>query len=103
MKTREEVIEYVNKVGHTKEAILKIAGFLIGHNLKEVDEVLKWKIGEGTFDEFYDWFTSEPEALKEVFMPILETLLRSANEKEKSVLTNDDLNKTVVKGFLFFF
>ena len=46
MKTKEQVISYVLKNGHTNEAISKITGFLIGAGLKDNDEKIKFKVGD---------------------------------------------------------
>lgn len=59
MKTKEQVKEFLLNRGFTRHATNKIMGFLIGAGIKEEAEVFAHKIGDGTFEDFYAWFTSE--------------------------------------------
>ena len=61
MKTKEQVKEFLLNRGFTRNATNKIMGFLIGAGVKDEAEVFAHKIGDGTFEDFYVWFTSEQE------------------------------------------
>lgn len=58
-KNKNEVLEYLEKNGHNERAIEKITGFMIGNNLKKNNEVIRFRIGNGTWDDFYDWYRGE--------------------------------------------
>ena len=61
MKTKEQVFAHLKSCGYKKSEISKIMGFLIGAGVKDEAEVFAHKIGDGTFEDFYVWFTSEQE------------------------------------------
>lgn len=66
MKTKEEVIQHlVECEGYTTDARTKISGFLIGNGMKEPKEGLLIKKGVLDWQDFYDWFTYEPEEEEE--------------------------------------
>lgn len=56
MKTKEQVLQHLMEVGYTKKAINRIMGFLIGKDLKTMDEVIEYKKGEEIFEYFMNWF-----------------------------------------------
>lgn len=63
MKTKEQVQNYLMTTGVRPHEVSKIMGFLIGANIKDQDEIVPYKIGDGTFEKFYEWFQNEePEA-----------------------------------------
>jgi hypothetical protein len=61
MKTKDQVQEKLLTKGFSEEAVDKIMGFLIGAGLKEVDEKFSYRRGNGTWMEFYDWYTSDDD------------------------------------------
>lgn len=64
MKTKEQVLQHLMEVGYTKKAINKIMGFLIGKDLKTIDEQITYKIGENNFEYFMNWFGCNCENIK---------------------------------------
>lgn len=66
MKTKEQVLKHLMEVGYTKKAINRIMGFLIGKDLKTMDEVIEYKKGEESFEYFMNWFNSEEKKVKKI-------------------------------------
>lgn len=56
MRSKQEIIDYLQKQGFTSEALSKIMGFLIGCRIKTKDETFYCKLGDSDFEVFYDWF-----------------------------------------------
>ena len=56
MKTLEEVKKHCFKNGYSKEAMFKICGWLVAKGLKEAKEVVRYKVGNLTFEDFLEWF-----------------------------------------------
>lgn len=82
MKTREQVLKHLMEVGYTKGAIGKIMGFLIGKDLKAIDEQITYKKGEESFEYFMNWFNSEEKKVKKT--------KREAYEEIAGFLTNNE-------------
>lgn len=61
MKTKEEIIEHLQKVGYTAHTISKITGWMIGAGLKEPNEIIKYKKGLNEFDSFWAWLNDESD------------------------------------------
>lgn len=64
MKTKNQVVEHLKAVGYSRVAINKIMGFLIGNGQKEIHEVMEFLPGEGTFEDFINWYQSEVEEVE---------------------------------------
>lgn len=64
MKTKEKVLKHLMEVGYTKKAINRIMGFLIGKDLKAIDEQITYKKGENNFEYFMNWFGCNRENIK---------------------------------------
>lgn len=64
MKTKEQVLQHLTEVGYTKKAINRIIGFLIGKDLKAMDEQITYKKGEMSFENFMLWFDCNCENIK---------------------------------------
>lgn len=92
MKTREKIIDHIKNVGYGKKAMREICAFLIGKGIKSKDEKFIFKVGEKSFDEFYDWFISEgkydKDDLLNIYFPNLEEaideLLNSVKHNKES-------------------
>lgn len=56
MKTREEVLLHLSLNGYTNDAIGRICGFLVARELKTLNEVIKYKKGDKSFEDFYRWY-----------------------------------------------
>lgn len=65
MKTKSEVLDHLLKNGYNKKAISKIAGFMVGKELKEPNEIIQVQKGELTFDDFLNWFNSIDKDVKD--------------------------------------
>lgn len=97
MKTKEQVLQHLMEVGYTKKAINRIMGFLIGKDLKTIDEQITYKKGEETFEYFMNWFNSEEKKVKksklEAYKEIVDFLM--SNVKDVPVYwlgyLNDDI------------
>jgi hypothetical protein len=59
MRTKEEIINHVHYVGYGKKAMKEICAFMVGAGLKEKAEVIQFKIGEGSFNDFYEWYETK--------------------------------------------
>lgn len=59
MKTKEQVFSHLKNCGYKKSEISKIMGFLIGNGTKAAKEPVRYLRGDGTFDDFLDWYQSE--------------------------------------------
>lgn len=117
MKTKEQVLKHLMEVGYTKKAINRIMGFLIGKDLKTIDEHITYKKGEESFEYFMNWFNSEEKKVKksklEAYKEIVDFLknnvkdaplywLEYLNDDIKTLQVNDLLNnkaKTVLDDF----
>jgi hypothetical protein len=55
-KTIEDVRLHCMDNGYTKEDMGKICSFLYGKGLKHRKETIRFLVGDGTFDDFMDWF-----------------------------------------------
>lgn len=56
MKTKDEVLSHLLENGYNEQEIEKIMGFMIGKDLKGFDEIVKYKKGTLSFDDFWNWF-----------------------------------------------
>lgn len=62
MKTKDEILDHLLKNGYSEQAMAKIAGFMIGKGLKTNDEIVLYKKGYLTFDDFWHWLVSEDKS-----------------------------------------
>lgn len=123
MKTKEQVLKHLKEVGYSKRAINKIMGFLIGKDMKAVDEQITYKKGENTFEDFMIWFDTNWENIEvkktklEAYKEIVDFLMSNVkdvplywleylNEDIKTLqickIANEELNnkaKTVLDDF----
>lgn len=53
--TRKDLLDHIAECGHDDNSILKICGWAVAKGLKDADEPLKFKLGDGTFSEFLKW------------------------------------------------
>lgn len=53
---KQKILEILENVGFTKNAITKIAGFLIGAGIKKPNEKVLIKVGDKDFDVFYELY-----------------------------------------------
>ena len=56
MKTREEVLKHLLENGYSEEGIGRILGFMVARELKPLDEKVKYKKGDRSFEDFYKWY-----------------------------------------------
>lgn len=89
MKTKNQVVEHLKAVGYSRLAINKIMGFLIGNGQKEIYEVMEFLPGEGTFDDFINWYQSETEEV-EPECPVCKAFRHLFSAMDMAV-NNDDL------------
>jgi hypothetical protein len=61
MKTLNEVKKHCSKNGYEKSAMFKICGWLVAKGIKNEKEIIRYKVGDGTFSDFVEWFESEDE------------------------------------------
>jgi hypothetical protein len=66
MKTKEQVLEHLAGNGYAPYASEKVMGFLLGNGIIEKKEVVTFRKGNLLFDDFYEWFNKEGEAVVEV-------------------------------------
>jgi hypothetical protein len=87
MRKREEVEKHLKSTGYSKNAVNRILAFLVGAGVKEFDEQMIVKYGDGTWAEFYEWWQNENECDDCVFCDLMDYLCeqhnKSTNEDEK--------------------
>lgn len=90
MRTKEEVEKHLKETGHSKNAINRILAFLVGAGVKEFDEQMMVKYGDGTWAEFYEWWNNDDECEDCVFCDLMNYLCeqhnKSTNEEEKELI-----------------
>lgn len=62
-KTITEIKKHCVENGYCEKARTQICAFLVGAGLKGTQDVLKFKIGAKTFDDFVKWYNTETEDL----------------------------------------
>lgn len=62
-KTIQDVKKHCVDNGYSEKARTQICAFLVGAELKGTQDVLKFKIGEKTFEDFVKWYNAETEEL----------------------------------------
>ena len=107
MKTKEQVISYVMKNGHTNEAISKITGFLIGAGLKDDNEQIKFKIGDNEWASFIKWFNGNKEDdnkfdIEEDSHPLLKLLSLLFELRDMAIAEGDEFMKKNICDMLDF-
>lgn len=88
MKTKEQVLAHLKSVGYKKSEISKIMGFLIGNGTKTAKELVHYSVGDGTFDDFLNWYQSEE--VEENTCPICK-MFKSLFEAMDIATEHDDL------------
>ena len=91
MRTKEEVEKHLKSTGYSKNAVNRILAFLVGAGVKEFDEQMVVKYGDGTWAEFYEWWNNEDECDDCVFCDLLNYLCEQHNkstyEEEKEEIS----------------
>jgi hypothetical protein len=91
MKKREEVEKHLKSTGYSKHAVNRILAFLVGAGVKEFDEQMIVKYGDGTWEDFYEWWNNEDECNDCVFCNLMNYLCKqhnkSTNEDEKEKIS----------------
>lgn len=91
MKTRDEVEKHLKSTGYSKNAVNRILAFCVGAGIKEFDEQMIVKYGDGTWAEFYEWWQNEDECEDCVFCDLMNYLCeqhnKSTNEGEKEEIS----------------
>ena len=80
MKTREEVEKHLKSTGYSKNAVNRILAFLVGTGVKEFDEQMIVKYGDGTWAEFYEWWKNENDCEDCVFCDLMDYLCKQHNK-----------------------
>lgn len=62
-KNLNVVKQHCIATGYTHKTLHQICAFLVGAGLKGTQDVLKFKIGTKTFDDFVKWYNTETEEL----------------------------------------
>lgn len=84
-KERAEVLKHLENTGYSRHAMNKIAGFLIGAGLKDVDEAIVIAHGKGTFDDFYDWYVGS-DFVTDWVAELAMHQAKSSNDAEKALI-----------------
>lgn len=96
MKTREEVEGHLKSTGYSKKAVNRILAFLVGAGVKEFDEQMIVKYGDGTWAEFYEWWNNEDECEDCRLCSLIEYLIEQHNACE------DEKKKDEIGGHIEF-
>lgn len=88
-KTIEDVRLHCMDNGYTKEAMGKICSFLCGKGLKHRKEAIKFLIGDGTFDDFMDWY-------EDVELPRVGDFIHTKDGGNYQIITSDDKKIVVI-------
>ena len=97
MKTKEEIINHVHYVGYGKKAMKEICAFMVGAGLKEKAEVIQFKIGEGSFNDFYEWY--ETKSWSEVFDKLINAFDKP-KFKENDWIRDKETNFVMKIGYI---
>lgn len=62
-KTIQDVKKHCVDNGYSEKARTQICAFLVGAGLKGTQDVLKFKIGAKTFEDFVKWYNSKTDEL----------------------------------------
>ena len=109
MKTKEQVFAHLKNCGYRESEISKIMGFLIGNGTKAAKEPVYYRRGVNTFDDFLEWYQSEPveSGCSEscpicTMFKILFSAMDSATEKEDLEMLGylDDLMNIMLDTFI---
>ena len=109
MKTKEQVFAHLKNCGYKESEISKIMGFLIGNGTKAAKEPVRYRRGVNTFDDFLEWYQSEPseDEVSEscpicTMFKILFSAMDSAVEKEDLEILGylDDLMSIMLDTFI---
>ena len=91
MRTKEEVKKHLRETAYSKSDVQRILGYLVGAGVKEFDEQMIAKYGDGTWAEFYEWWEDENECEDCVFCDLMNYLCeqhnKSTNEEEKEEIS----------------
>ena len=92
MRTKEEVKKHLIKTAYQKNDVQRILGFLVGAGVKGFDEQLLVTYGgDGTWEDFYEWWNNEDECEGCVFCDLMDYLCeqhnKSTNEDEKEEIS----------------
>ena len=90
MKTLEEVKKHCFKNGYSKEAMFKICGWLVAKGLKEAKEVVRYKVGNLTFEDFLEWFENDDYDFEEMERGECVHVCDGVNVMILSPIYNDD-------------
>lgn len=108
MKTKEEVLAHLKSTGYQQSEISKIMGFLIGNGTKTAKEAVRYRQGNGTFDNFLDWYTSEQKQEEDdtcpicaMFKALFTAMDVATNKNDLEMLTYlDDLMNIMLDTFI---
>lgn len=62
-KTIEDVRLHCLGNGYTKEAMIQICAYLCGKGIKGRKEIIKFLVGDGTYEDFLEWFENDEVAM----------------------------------------
>lgn len=62
-KTIQDVKKHCIASGYGRKSVTQICAFLVGAGLKSTQDVLKFRIGEKTFEDFVKWYNAETEEI----------------------------------------
>lgn len=97
MRTREEVERHLKGTAYSKNAASRILAFLVGAGVKEFDEKMVVKYGDGTWAEFYEWWNNEDEECDDCpFCGLMEYLIEQHNA------CKDERKKDEIGGYIEF-
>lgn len=97
MRAKGEVLRHLVNNGYSNNAITKITGFLIGKGLKEPNELITFKKGEKTWDEFIVWFENKPTKRPKTIYDVFEAAFEL---KESVKQPSDTKNVRTIIDFL---
>lgn len=93
MRTKKQILEHLNSAGYKKSEISKIMGFLIGNGTKTAHEAIHYRLGNGTFEDFFTWYQSEEPEPEVDSCPVCTMFRHLFNAMETAEASGD--NKTL--------
>lgn len=100
MKTKKDVFAHLQENGYSNSAITKITGFLIGNGMKQDKEVIRYKRGAGSWEDFYNWYMEKKPEKKEPIYHVFAALFAAkdaAHDIEDIVCLNAAIDYFVSK------
>lgn len=91
-KTIEDVRLHCLDNGYTKEAMSQICAYLCGKGIKGRKEIIKFLVGDGTYEDFLEWFENDEVAM------VVGDYIHTKDGGNYQIINFDDKKLVVIDG-----